>query len=112
MKYRNLGNSGLKASEIGFGTWTLGLDWWGKKLEEDESIKMLKHAYDLGINFYEKNGLLYVKQLKMENKHYYLEKEGLWNIAMVLNLSIKFFFCFQHLNINPLIQFKMNIEKN
>ena len=38
MKYRNLGNSGLKVSEIGFGTWTLGLDWWGKKLEEDESI--------------------------------------------------------------------------
>lgn len=53
MKYRNLGNSGIKVSEIGFGTWTLGLDWWGKKLEEDESIKMLKHAYDLGINFYE-----------------------------------------------------------
>ena len=53
MKYRNLGNSGIKVSEIGFGTWTLGLDWWGKKLEEDESIKMLKHAYDLGINFFE-----------------------------------------------------------
>jgi aryl-alcohol dehydrogenase-like predicted oxidoreductase len=53
MKYRNLGNSGIKVSEIGFGTWTLGLDWWGKKLEEDEPIKMLKHAYDLGINFYE-----------------------------------------------------------
>jgi aryl-alcohol dehydrogenase-like predicted oxidoreductase len=53
MKYRNLGNSGIKVSEIGFGTWTLGLDWWGKKLEEDESIKLLKHAYDLGINFFE-----------------------------------------------------------
>ncbi len=53
MKYRNLGNTGIKVSEIGFGTWTLGLDWWGKKLEEDESIKMLKHAFDLGINFYE-----------------------------------------------------------
>lgn len=53
MKYRNLGNSGLKVSEIGFGTWTLGLDWWGKKLEEGESIKLLKHAYDIGINFFE-----------------------------------------------------------
>jgi aryl-alcohol dehydrogenase-like predicted oxidoreductase len=53
MKYRSLGNSGIKVSEIGFGTWTLGLDWWGKKLEEDESIKMLKHAFDLGINFFE-----------------------------------------------------------
>ncbi|WP_148685453.1 aldo/keto reductase [Candidatus Nitrosocosmicus hydrocola] len=53
MKYRNLGNTGIQVSEIGFGTWTLALDWWGKKLEEDESIKMLKHAYDLGINFFE-----------------------------------------------------------
>jgi aryl-alcohol dehydrogenase-like predicted oxidoreductase len=53
MKYRNLGNSGIKVSEIGFGTWTLSLDWWGKKLEEEESIKMLKHAYDIGINFFE-----------------------------------------------------------
>lgn len=53
MKYRNLGNTGMKVSEIGFGTWTLALDWWGKKLEEDESIKMLKRAYDLGINFFE-----------------------------------------------------------
>ncbi len=53
MKYRNLGNSGIKVSEIGFGTWTLGLDWWGKKLEEEESIKLLKHAYDIGINFFE-----------------------------------------------------------
>jgi aryl-alcohol dehydrogenase-like predicted oxidoreductase len=48
-----LGNSGIKVSEIGFGTWTLGLDWWGKKLEEEESIKLLKHAYDIGINFFE-----------------------------------------------------------
>src|ERR1044072_5510668 len=53
IKYRNLGNTGMKVSEIGFGTWTLALDWWGKKLEEEESIKMLKHAYDLGINFFE-----------------------------------------------------------
>ncbi len=53
MKYRNLGNNGPKVSEIGFGTWTLSLDWWGKKPEEDESIRMLKRAYDLGINFFE-----------------------------------------------------------
>lgn len=53
MKYRNLGNTGIQVSEIGFGTWTLALDWWGKKLEEEESIKMLKRAYDLGINFFE-----------------------------------------------------------
>ncbi|HXG07290.1 MAG TPA: aldo/keto reductase [Nitrososphaera sp.] len=53
MKYRRLGKSGLKVSEIGFGAWTIGLDWWGKKIDDDEAIRMLKRAYDLGVNFYE-----------------------------------------------------------
>jgi aryl-alcohol dehydrogenase-like predicted oxidoreductase len=53
MKYRKLGRSEINVSEIGFGCWTIGLDWWGKKIEDDEAIRMLKRAYDLGINFYE-----------------------------------------------------------
>ena len=53
MKYRKLGKSGIKVSEIGFGAWVIGLDWWGKKINDDEAIRMLKRAYDLGINFYE-----------------------------------------------------------
>jgi aryl-alcohol dehydrogenase-like predicted oxidoreductase len=53
MKYRTLGKSGTKVSEIGFGAWTIGLDWWGKKIDDDEAIRMLKRAYDLGINFFE-----------------------------------------------------------
>ncbi len=53
MKYRKLGKSGIKVSEIGFGAWTIGLDWWGKKIDDDEAIRMLKRAHDLGINFYE-----------------------------------------------------------
>ena len=53
MRYRKLGRSEIKVSEIGFGAWTIGLDWWGKKIDDDEAIKMLKKAYDLGINFFE-----------------------------------------------------------
>ena len=53
MKYRKLGKSGINISEIGFGAWTLGLDWWGKKIEDDEAKRMLKRAYDLGINYFE-----------------------------------------------------------
>ena len=54
MKYRKLGKSNLKVSEIGFGAWTIALDWWGgKKVDDQDAIKMLKRAYDLGINFYE-----------------------------------------------------------
>jgi len=53
LKYRTLGKSGIKVSEIGFGTWTLGLDWWGKKIEDDEAKRLLKKAYDVGINYFE-----------------------------------------------------------
>ena len=53
MKYRRLGKSGIKVSEIGFGAWTLGLDWWGKKIEDEDAEKLLKRAFDLGINYFE-----------------------------------------------------------
>lgn len=53
MKYRKLGKSGIDVSEIGFGAWTIGLDWWGRKIEDEEAMKMLKRAYDLGITLYD-----------------------------------------------------------
>jgi len=53
MNYRKLGKSDIRVSEIGFGAWTIGLDWWGKKIDDEEAIGMLKKAYDLGINFYD-----------------------------------------------------------
>jgi len=53
LKYKKLGKSGIKVSEIGFGAWTIALNWWGKEIDEDEAKRMLKKAYDLGINFFE-----------------------------------------------------------
>lgn len=53
MKSRTLGKSRIKVSEIGFGAWTIGLDWWGKKIDDDDAVRMLRKAYDVGINFYE-----------------------------------------------------------
>jgi len=53
LKYRRLGKSDIKVSEIGFGAWTIGLDWWGKKIEDDEAIRMLKRAFDKGVNFFD-----------------------------------------------------------
>ena len=53
MKYNTLGKSGIKVSEIGFGAWTIALNWWGKEIQEDEAKRMLKKAYDIGINFFE-----------------------------------------------------------
>jgi aryl-alcohol dehydrogenase-like predicted oxidoreductase len=53
MKYRRLGKSDLQVSEIVFGALTIGLDLWGKKIDDAEAIRMLKKAYDVGINFFE-----------------------------------------------------------
>ena len=60
MNYNKLGKTDIKVSEIGFGAWAIALDWWGKKIEEDEAKRMLKKAYDVGINFFE-TGDLYGK---------------------------------------------------
>ena len=60
MRYNKLGKTDIKVSELGFGAWSIALDWWGKKIEEDEAKRMLKKAYDVGINFFE-TGDLYGK---------------------------------------------------
>jgi aryl-alcohol dehydrogenase-like predicted oxidoreductase len=48
MRTRRLGNSELVVSEVGFGTWTLVSDWWGRS---DDPHDMIKAALDAGINF-------------------------------------------------------------
>lgn len=52
MKYRTLGKTGLKVSEVGMGTWQLANDpgcWIGSDL--DESLKALYKYVELGGNF-------------------------------------------------------------
>jgi aryl-alcohol dehydrogenase-like predicted oxidoreductase len=48
MRTRVLGASKLEISEVGFGTWTLVTDWWGRT---DDPHDMIKAALDAGINF-------------------------------------------------------------
>ena len=50
MKYRRLGKTGYKVSEIGFGAWAIGDDRWGPQ-EDEESIQTLHAAIDRGVNF-------------------------------------------------------------
>ena len=49
MKYRDFGKTGWKVSEIAFGGWQIGGDWG--KVDDNESINTLLHAYEKGINF-------------------------------------------------------------
>ena len=48
MRYRRFGSSDLVVSEVGFGTWTLVTDWWGRT---DDPHDMITAALDAGINF-------------------------------------------------------------
>lgn len=50
MDTRELGSSGVEVSEIGFGAWVLGTDWWGDR-SRDEAVELLQHALDRGVTF-------------------------------------------------------------
>ena len=49
MKYRELGNTGMKVSEVSFGTWAIGASWG--TVDDKESLAALHRAIDLGVNF-------------------------------------------------------------
>jgi aryl-alcohol dehydrogenase-like predicted oxidoreductase len=50
VRYRRFGSSDLVVSEVGFGTWTLASDWWGRV---DDPDGMLHAALDAGITFFD-----------------------------------------------------------
>src|SRR5438132_5559607 len=50
MRQRSFGTTDLEASEIAFGTWALGSDWWGKT---DDPDRLIGRAIELGITFFD-----------------------------------------------------------
>lgn len=51
MKFRELGKTGYKVSEISFGAWAIGAEWGA--VSDDESIAALHAAVDAGVNFFD-----------------------------------------------------------
>ncbi|NCN87482.1 MAG: aldo/keto reductase [Candidatus Pacebacteria bacterium] len=51
MKYRILGKTNYKISEVSFGSWAIGADWG--QTDEKESLKALHQAADFGVNFFD-----------------------------------------------------------
>ena len=49
MNYRNLGRSGLKVSELSFGSWVT----FAHQIQDDVSKNLMALAYDSGINFFD-----------------------------------------------------------
>ena len=52
MKYRNFPGTDVRASEIGFGVWTVATTWWGIT-DRQVGIDMLRRALELGVTFYD-----------------------------------------------------------
>jgi aryl-alcohol dehydrogenase-like predicted oxidoreductase len=50
MQQRRFGDTSLHTSEIAFGTWALGSDWWGKT---DDPERLIGRALELGITFFD-----------------------------------------------------------
>ncbi|MGC8562403.1 MAG: aldo/keto reductase [Thermoplasmata archaeon] len=55
MKYKSFGKTGIKVSELIFGTWYLPNHTVNGKRQVDKqaSMKLIRRAYDLGINFFD-----------------------------------------------------------
>jgi aryl-alcohol dehydrogenase-like predicted oxidoreductase len=50
VRYRTLGKTGFEISEIGYGSWGCGGDWWKDACDED-SLASMNVACDLGVNY-------------------------------------------------------------
>jgi aryl-alcohol dehydrogenase-like predicted oxidoreductase len=56
MKYRTLGKTGLKVSEVGFGAWAIGGNDYGNSYgptDDNVSTATVERAFELGCNFYD-----------------------------------------------------------
>ena len=56
MKYRVLGKTGLKVSEVGFGAWAIGGNAHGNsygQTDDKQSVEAVERAIDLGCNFFD-----------------------------------------------------------
>lgn len=52
MHYRELGNTGINVSVVGFGCWTMSTGWWGD-YTDDDAVALMRGARALGVNFFD-----------------------------------------------------------
>jgi aryl-alcohol dehydrogenase-like predicted oxidoreductase len=61
MLTRKLGKSGIEVSALGMGCWAIGGPWWWSdgramgwsKVDDDESLRAIHAALDVGVNFFD-----------------------------------------------------------
>jgi voltage-dependent potassium channel beta subunit len=84
MNYRRLGASGLKVSELSFGSWVT----YGNQMGEDVARECMAAAYDAGVNFFD-NAEVYAKGRSETIMGEALKKAG-WRRSSYI-VSTKFF---------------------
>jgi aryl-alcohol dehydrogenase-like predicted oxidoreductase len=52
LRYRDLGGTGIKVSELGFGVWTVATNWWGEH-DDASALGLMNAAIDRGVNFFD-----------------------------------------------------------
>jgi aryl-alcohol dehydrogenase-like predicted oxidoreductase len=52
MRYRNLADTDIRVSEVGFGVWTVSTGWWGE-VDDERSVRLLRGAFEKGINYFD-----------------------------------------------------------
>jgi aryl-alcohol dehydrogenase-like predicted oxidoreductase len=78
MKYRKLGRTGWKVSEVSFGSWAIGGTWG--EVNDSESLEALHKALELGVNFFDtadvygdgRSEKLLAKLRKESNQKFYI----------------------------------------
>lgn len=53
MEYRKLGDSELEVSVVGYGCWAMGKRFWGDDVDDEESIRAVHRALELGITLFD-----------------------------------------------------------
>ncbi len=52
MRYRQIGETGVTVSEVGFGVWTMAAGWWGE-YTDDQAAALMRTAFDRGVTFFD-----------------------------------------------------------
>src|SRR4051794_40820839 len=52
MQTRTFGASGVEASTVGFGVWTISTGWWGD-VSDEQAQELLRAAFDAGVTLFD-----------------------------------------------------------
>lgn len=85
MEYRRLGKSGLKVSELSFGSWIT----FGNQIGDNTSEELMKMAYDAGINFFD-NAEVYANGKSEEVMGEILKKMGWARDSYIVSSKVFF----------------------